>query len=293
MIYTIENDKIKVAVSDLGAELQSIYGKSTNFEYLYQGKKGFWVGKSPILFPICGKLYNGEYTLDGKTYSIPLHGFAKKKVFALTKKTKTKIVLTLTEDKKTLKAYPFNFQLDVVYSVKGAKVNMELFVTNTGENTLPFNIGGHPGFNIPLDKGARFNDHYLKFSKKANTKAIVLTPLCYYSGKDEEYKLYKDKIINLRHNLFDNDAIFLCDMDKTVTLMSDKTDRYVKLSAPNATHIGFWHDPRRYAPYVCIEPWHGVPAVEGITDDFMTKLECIKLEKGEKYHYPIYMQFAE
>ena len=37
MIYTIENDSIRVQISDVGAELQSIVGKKDNTEYLWQG----------------------------------------------------------------------------------------------------------------------------------------------------------------------------------------------------------------------------------------------------------------
>ena len=37
MIYTIENEDLRVAVSTVGAELQSIYGKGTDTEYLWQG----------------------------------------------------------------------------------------------------------------------------------------------------------------------------------------------------------------------------------------------------------------
>ena len=293
MIYTIENDKIRVGIEDKGAQLYSIYGKTTDFEYLYQGKKGFWCGRTPILFPICGRLKDGICTYKGQTYKIPLHGFARSKIFTVTKHTKTKIVFTITEDKKSLKQYPFKFKLDVVYSVKGAKVSMEMNVTNTGDVTLPFSIGGHPGFNIPLEKGARFHDHYLQFAKKTDVHSLIYTPEVLYTGKTAPYKLHKGKILNLKHNLFDVDGVFLANMSDTVTLKSDKAKRFVKLTAPKATHIGFWHDPRRYAPFVCIEPWRGVFALDGVTEDLETKLEMSFLNAGETYNYPIYMQFGE
>ena len=54
MVYTIENDKIQVQISDLGAELQSIVLKKDGTEYLMQGDKTYWGGRAYNLFPICG-----------------------------------------------------------------------------------------------------------------------------------------------------------------------------------------------------------------------------------------------
>ena len=76
MIYTIENDSIRVQISDVGAELQSIVGKKDNTEYLWQGDAQYWSGRAYNLFPICGRLTDGKYTYQGKTYEMNLHGFA-------------------------------------------------------------------------------------------------------------------------------------------------------------------------------------------------------------------------
>ena len=78
MIYTIENDSIRVQISDVGAELQSIVGKKDNTEYLWQGDAQYWSGRAYNLFPICGRLTDGKYTYQGKTYEMNLHGFARK-----------------------------------------------------------------------------------------------------------------------------------------------------------------------------------------------------------------------
>lgn len=51
MDYKIENKYIAVVVSDKGAELQRIYSKDTNLEYMWNGDPTFWGKKSPVLFP--------------------------------------------------------------------------------------------------------------------------------------------------------------------------------------------------------------------------------------------------
>ena len=65
MFYTIENQKIKVTVSDLGAEMTSLVLKKTNTEYLWQADPEYWAGQAYNLFPICGRLWDGKYTYQG------------------------------------------------------------------------------------------------------------------------------------------------------------------------------------------------------------------------------------
>lgn len=285
MIYSICNDKLKVDICDKGAELKSVFATKLNHEYLYQKRKGHWVGSSPILFPICGKLYEG-ITKDGKLYKIPFHGFAKSKIFKVTEKKKDKITFSVSEDEKTLKVYPFKFTLNVSYTLKNNLLKMDCEVVNTGKDELPFSIGGHPGFCTPLEDKITFKEHYLEFDKPCKITSVVLSGP-YNSGKTKKYPLVDDKIIPLRHDLFDDDAVFFNGMSHSLTLKSDKTDRYVKVSSPNATHIGIWHDPKRSAPFICIEPWHGIPATVGIVDDFKTKKEFIHLKPKEKYIFNI------
>ena len=62
MIYFIENDYLFVKVSSRGAELTSIKNKDNGVEYLWQGDEKYWAGQAPVMFPICGRLYEGKYT---------------------------------------------------------------------------------------------------------------------------------------------------------------------------------------------------------------------------------------
>ena len=95
MNYAIENEKLKVIVSTLGAELYSVYGKTTSFEYLWQGDENFWRGRATNVFPNCGRLWEGKYTYQGNTYELPCHGFAKLCEFEVVTFSPTKIVLRL------------------------------------------------------------------------------------------------------------------------------------------------------------------------------------------------------
>lgn len=293
MNYTIENEHLKVEVSDLGAELQSIYGKKTNFEYLWQGNKEFWSGRAYNLFPICGRLTEGKYTYKGKTYEMNLHGFSRKTTFTVIDQKKDQITLKLVADEKSLQMYPFDFCFTVKYSLDGATLKHEVEILNNGKEKMLFGFGGHPGFNVPLIEGAKFSDHYLEFSKPKKVDQLVMSETCYYTNKTKPFALENDKILRLNHNLFDNDAIFLSNMDNVVTLKCDKTERFVKVEFNDMTHLGFWHTPKTEAPFVCIEPWHGIPADDGVIDNFETKREIMSLDPNKKYNSYIYFTVNE
>lgn len=51
---TISNSVLTVGVSEHGAELQSI--QKNGKEYLWQGDTRFWGRRSPVLFPIVGRV---------------------------------------------------------------------------------------------------------------------------------------------------------------------------------------------------------------------------------------------
>ena len=75
--YVLENEYLRIEASVFGAELQSIKDKFTSFEYLWQGDKAYWARRSPILFPIVGKVWNGRMLYQGVEYSLSQHGFAR------------------------------------------------------------------------------------------------------------------------------------------------------------------------------------------------------------------------
>lgn len=292
MNFYLENEKLKIAISDRGAELQSIYGKTTDFEYLWQGSKKYWANRATNIFPICGRLFDGIYTYQGKTYSLPCHGFAGKSIFSVEKQTKDNIIFKLSSNSATKENYPFDFNYYVEYTLSGNKLTTKYTVENTGDGDLPFAIGGHPGFNVPLGDGIKFSEHYLEFSEPTKPDYLVIEisdGAVKYLGKTAPYPLKKDKILPIKHSMFDNDALFLSNMAKSVTLKSNKTDRFVKVTYPDMPHVGFWHNPNSRAKFICIEPWDGVPSIYGKIDDFATKPEFNHLDSGKTYvkHFDI------
>ena len=279
MLYTLQNEQLTVTLSDLGAEVVSVKGAS-GCEYIWQADPKYWAGKAPLLFPICGRLTEGRYTYGGKTYEMNLHGFCRKTVFAGEKLSDSAVRFTLSDTEETRAIYPFSFALTVDYTLEGNTIYSSLTVENTGKELLPVTMGLHPGFNVPLDTGS-FEDWYVEFSEPCSPDKLIFSDTCYLTGKKVAFPLENGRRLLLRHDLFDNDAIFLSRAGQTVTLRSDKSERSVVFSFPEFPYLGFWHAPKTDAPYVCIEPWCGLPAYDGEIDDFATKCDLFRLSAGD------------
>ena len=118
MIHILENEWIKIEITDTGAELQRIFHKGNKLEYLWNGDPDFWPRKAPVLFPIVGKLKNNTFIYDGKPYTLPQHGFARDRNFEVVNATDNEVLFRLIQDEETLKNYPFNFILEIHYSIQ-------------------------------------------------------------------------------------------------------------------------------------------------------------------------------
>ena len=281
MLYTIENEKLIVEISDVGAEMMSIRTKADGCEYLWQGDAKYWGDRAIVLFPICGRLVDGYYTYEGKKYEMGLHGFAQKMPMAVTEKSEQAVTFSLQANEETKKMYPFDFTFRVSYALQGNRIAVTFDVTNNGSGDMPYSVGGHPGFRVPLGDAGRFEDCYLDFGEKCAPEMFLLSPTCFLSGETAPFKLRCGKRLDLRHDLFDNDAIFLKEAAKSVSIKSRACKKSVTVEYPSMDYVGFWHADHTDAPFVCIEPWNGLPGTDGHVDDFSDKHAMRHLAGGQ------------
>ncbi len=281
MNYHISNDKLELAISDMGAEFQSI--KKDGTEYLWNGDAKYWHGRSPLLFPYVGRFTGGKYLLNGREYKMGIHGFAKNSLFSAVSSKKDAVIFELQDSEETYKMYPYHFTLRVTYELQENEIKVKYRVLNRSDETMYFGIGGHPGFMVPLEDGLEFSDYYLEFGGRSWPDRVVHTPACYQSGSNIPFKLEEGKKIRLSHRLFDDDAIVLQNMADEVTLKSDKGTRKVKVSYPDMRYLGIWHAPETDAPYICIEPWTSLPSRQDIVEEFKYKHDLLRLAAGGEY----------
>lgn len=279
MIHTLKKDRIEIRVDTLGAELKSI--RCDGWEYLWQGDPAYWTGQSPILFPIIGGLPDGRYTWKGKSYEMGPHGFARKMEFELAGRTDDTLTFRITDNSHTRAQYPFSFVLEVFYTISGNTLHEGFRVQNTGEEEMPFSVGGHPGFNCPLEPGKEFTDYSLRFEKPESLLRRIKRDglLCGESQVFLDDRAEKE----LTHGLFYDDAVILKDLaSRWVELSSDEGGRSVRVDFTGFPDLGIW-SCRNDGPYVCIEPWFGVDSTKGDSGAFEEKEGLRLLSAGDTF----------
>ena len=282
MLHTIQNECLSVTVDELGAQLWSIRA-ADGTEALWQGDARYWADRSLTIFPYVARLWQGQYELDGQTYRMPIHGFAPGSVFAVAEKTDTKLTLVLTDSEETLSQYPRRFALRMIYVLEGDKLAVTHEVENRDERSMYFGLGGHPGFNVPLEAGRAFEEYRLRFGETCEPVRVGFSPDCFVNGEDAPFALEEGCILPLAHDLFDDDAIVLTHMAREVTLEALGSGRSVTVAYPDMPYLGIWHWPKTDAPYVCIEPWASLPARHGERTVFEQQEDLIRLEPGKTY----------
>ena len=281
--YSLDNGVLSVRVSSIGGQLLSV--KKDGKEYLWQGDPAFWEDRAPNLFPYIARLTKGTYTVHGKEYHLPIHGFLPAAEMKAEAQEESLLVLRLDADESTLACYPFVFTLRIRYELNQDTLRIAYEVENGGEEDMYFGIGGHPGFQAPLEDGLSFEDYFLEFESEGQSGTgaqtpvrIGFSPTCFLNGKDEPWPLEKGCRIPLRHDLFDDDAIVLSHTPKTVVLRSEKGGRGVRVRFPQMPYIGFWHAVKKPAPYVCIEPWSSLPSRQDVVEELSEQPGLIHLE---------------
>lgn len=282
MLYTIQSDYLTVDIRDKGAELWSIRTKD-GCEYLWQGDPKYWSDRALNLFPQIGLCTGGQYYLHGKTYSIDTHGFVKDTVLEVVKHTNNCLVLTFTDNEETYAAYPFHFRYTIVYELNGPLLSIVYEVDNLDSEEMYFSVGGHPGFNLPLEDGLRYEDYFLDFHEGATARRAECTVGdCLMLDKITDYPIPQGRI-PLSHGLFAERVLILTDMPHEVTLHAERGRKQVTVRYPDMKYLGVWKWLATDAPYVCIEPWSGLPARKNIVETYETHPDMLHLQPGGHY----------
>lgn len=102
----------------------------------------------PFLFPIFGRLKDGQYTYEGKTYSMEIHGFAHTSVWQVVEHTGDSLRLTLEASGETLAVYPFRFRVELCFRVSEGALSICQRYENLDDKPMPYNFGFHPYFRV-------------------------------------------------------------------------------------------------------------------------------------------------
>lgn len=280
---TISNDHLTVSIHPLGAQLWSIQDREGT-EYLWQGNPAYWADRAINLFPYIARMTEKSYVLNGQTYHMDIHGFAKDTPFEIISRESDRITFKISDTPEFLKQYPYAFDFYITYVLQDNVLKIEFKVVNRSDKTMYFGVGGHPGFNVPLEEGLAFEDYYVEFSGENTSRRVIFSEDCFVmDGKFKPFMLDDDNRYWLHHEMFDQDAIILTDMPRQITLASEKGKKKIQVSYPNMAYLGLWHMPHTDAPYICIEPWSSLPSRKGVIEDLEKQENLIALDAGAVY----------
>lgn len=284
MIHYIKNDFLTVGVKEYGCELTSVKSNNDGYEFLWQGDESIWYGQSPILFPIVGRLIDDKYTLNGKEYEMPKHGFARKTTWSLLEKDEDSMSFILSESPETLEKYPYKFDLIVTFTLEENRLRVNHAVVNKNEEVMYFSLGAHPGFNCKLGDTLRFDEKETLSTEKIDLVNSLRLP--------ETYPVLDNATdIVITEHIFDEDALILHGIkSKHISLIKQNDSHTVKLDMGGSPYLGIWAKPA--APYVCIEPWFGVNDSFEKKEDFSKKDAINSLPADEVFNFAWEAEFA-
>lgn len=247
-ILTISNSKITAQFRTLGAELISLKNEYDK-EFMWEGNPKHWGKHAPILFPIVGSLKNNSFEYDGNSYTLPRHGFARELAFDVIEKKDHSITFSLQSNAETLKKYPFDFELQLSYTLENASLHLGYKVINKSNTALPFSIGGHPAFALPQN----FENYNLSFDHSESLTYNLLEEGL-ISDQTQRIEIPNQQLA-LHYSLFENDALVFKNIpSKSVTIL-EENHPFLKVDYTEFPDLGIWTPVN--APFICIEPWFG------------------------------------
>ncbi|MEB3282188.1 MAG: aldose epimerase [Lyngbya sp.] len=195
-------------------------------------------GGIPLLFPICGNLPNDTYTLNGETYQLKQHGFARNLPWEVTEQSTengASLTVSLKSNDQTRAVYPFDFELNYIYTLRGNTLELRYRHTNLSQEPMPFATGIHPYFTVLDKQQLVFDLPSTQFQAKDDDKIQT------FSG---EFDFDQDEIDVAFFNLSKPSAV-VTDPSRNFKLTFNWDERYSTLV--------FWTVKGK--DFYCLEPW--------------------------------------
>jgi galactose mutarotase-like enzyme len=273
MFYKIENEFFTCEIDDMGAQLHSLKSKENGKEYIWYGKTEIWYGQAPVLFPVIGQLINDKYFYNGKEYSMPKHGLARKLLFNVKECEGAKAVFSLKSNAETLASYPFNVELLVTFELKGKTLVNTMKVINETDGEMYFSIGAHPGFNCAIGDIIEFEQPETLETERIDNENLII---------DAKFPVIENsREIEITEDIFTKDALILSGIKSKKLRI--KGENEIEFTFGDCPFLGIWAKPG--APYVCIEHWYGVNDSHEVKNDISAKRGIERLEKGETFEF--------
>jgi galactose mutarotase-like enzyme len=191
-------------------------------------------GGNPVLFPSPGKLVDDKYPRG----TLKQHGFARNLPWEI-EMTKTdgdaRATLRLRSTETTLHDWPWPFNVEYTYILKGLILRIEQHFTNSGTEPMSFGAGFHPYFHV-------------KQSDKAATRIVTKATRAFDNVTKKELTL--EGPISLTKKEVD---LHLLDHGAEPCTLQTPTGKMIVRGSPEYTHFVVWTLEGK--DFVCVEPW--------------------------------------
>jgi galactose mutarotase-like enzyme len=271
----INSPELRAVINPFGAELSSLTDADGR-ELMTDADPAFWTGRAPILFPIVGRLNDDVLWLDGASYRLEKHGFARRSMFDAVDVTPGSALFRMTDNVETRAAYPFHFLLEIGFAIEGATLTMTAKIGNGGDAPMPVSFGWHPAFAWPLPYGLPREDHRIVFEvdEPGMLKGLTTDGLI----AEDRPSPVRGGVLPLADTLFENDALIWSPVQSRALRYGAATGPQLDIAFPDTPHLGIWTKPG--ARFVCIEPWHGIADSVGFDGDFRAKPGVFEIAPG-------------
>ena len=275
MTTTIKNSILTAEIKHFGAELISLK-TNQNKEYIWEGNPEFWGKHSPILFPIVGTLKGNSFQYNEIEYHLSRHGFARDMEFELIDVTQNSATFSIQSFEETLKVYPFEFELQLIYTLEENNLSIAYKVINKGKSTMPFSIGAHPAFALPN----HFENYAIAFEKEESLEYYLLeNDLISNQTKKLEVQ---NKQIPLNYELFKKDALIFKTLQSNSLTILENENPILRVHFEDFPSLGIW--TKMNAPFLCIEPWFGYSDTNENSGNLFEKEGIQILESNVTFH---------
>lgn len=257
--------------------------------WLWPGDPASWDESAPVLFPVVGWTRGGEVRVGGKTYPLGLHGFARFEAFSLVSRGEDTASFVLRESPATLALYPFPFSLTVTYRLTPDGVSVDFAVANTGEGPMPYAIGFHPGFRLPLGGGAD-GPLAVLFDAQEEASVPVIAPGGLFSPERRSIPL-AGRCLPLDADTFATQSLCFVEARSRGLLLTPGQGRALRFDFEDLPTLVLWRRPE--APFLCVEGWTGRGDPVGYAGDLFDKPGMRALPPGETATHRMSVRIVE
>ena len=283
----------QMLTSKYGAELVSF--KINGEEKVHQGEncidengRIYWRRHWPVLFPTVGKCKKNQTIINGRTYEMQQHGFARDMEFEPLTKLDNFHSYVFRSDNKLIDKYPYEFSLTVTYRTDGNKLTTIYKVVNEGDTDMPFGIGGHPAFKInreELDKG----NYYLEFEEEEDKIHFLYLVDGLIGTEYAKNILENKKVVPLNASSFSNDAIIMKGLKSNKVSLKNNGKTILTMDFTGFPYLAVWTKSK--APFICIEPWMTTADNVNGSGVFRQKTDILLLQPKQEYECKYTVEF--